>query len=88
MFELDEVEGPVRDQVLEMEREWRGLLTQLTTQAVELGHLRADLDVEQFLWELTGIYLAHHTSQRFMHAEDADVRASTALRALVDRARP
>ena len=53
MFELDDVEGPVRDKVAAMEAEWRGLLSQLTRQAVALGHLRADLDVEQFVWELS-----------------------------------
>ena len=58
MFELDDVEGPVRDKVVAMEAEWRGLLEGLTRQAVELGHLRADLDVEQFVWELCGIYLS------------------------------
>src|SRR5919202_5310090 len=29
MFELDDVDGPVRQQVLTMEAEWRSLLTQL-----------------------------------------------------------
>src|SRR4051794_29477545 len=33
MFELDDVEGPVRDKVVAMEAEWRGLLGQLTRQA-------------------------------------------------------
>ena len=32
-----------------MEAEWRGLLESLARQAVEHGHLRADLDVEQFV---------------------------------------
>ncbi|SIO57663.1 transcriptional regulator, TetR family [Singulisphaera sp. GP187] len=88
MFELDDVEGPVRDKVVAMEAEWRGLLEGLTRQAVEQGHLRADLDVEQFVWELCGIYLSHHTSQRFLRRPDADERANTAFRALVDRSRP
>ncbi len=29
LFELDDAEGPVRDQVAEMETHWRGLLTQM-----------------------------------------------------------
>lgn len=88
MFELDDVEGPVRDKVVAMEAEWRGMLEGLTRQAVEHGHLRADLDVEQFVWELCGIYLAHHTSQRFLRRPDADDRAHAAFRALVDRSKP
>jgi AcrR family transcriptional regulator len=88
MFELDDAEGPVRDKVVAMEAEWRGLLEGLTRQAVDLGHLRADLDVVQFVWELCGIYLAHHTSQRFLRRPDADERAAKAFGALLERAGP
>jgi len=86
MFELDDVEGPVRDKVARMEAEWRGLLCGLVRRAVELGHLRADLDVDQFVWELFGIYLSHHASLRFLRDPGSDARALTAFRALLDRA--
>jgi AcrR family transcriptional regulator len=88
LFEFDDVEGAVRNEILAMERQWRDLLTQLVQQAIERGHLRQDLDVEQFVWELCGIYLMHHAAQRFLRAADADRRASTAFQALLDRARP
>lgn len=88
MFELDDVEGPVRDKVVAMVAEWRGMLEGLARQAVELGQLRAGLDVEQFVWELFGIYLAHHTSQRFLRRPDADDRAHAAWRGLVERSKP
>jgi AcrR family transcriptional regulator len=86
LFEFDDVEGRVRNKILEMEAEWRGLLTELVQRAVELGHFRHDLDVEQFVWELCGIYLGHHAAHRFLRAGDADARAQTAFEALVDRA--
>ncbi len=88
LFELDDVEGPVRDKVVALEAGWRGLLCGLVRRAVELKHLRADLDVDQFVWELSGIYLRHHAGHRFLRDPDADARAETAFRALVDRARP
>ena len=88
MFELDDMEGPVRDKVAAMEGEWRGLLLGLVGRAVELGHLRADLDAEQFVWELSGIYLSHHVSSRFLRDPKADDRARIAFRALVARASP
>jgi AcrR family transcriptional regulator len=88
LFELDDVDGPVRQQVLAMEREWRDLLTQLVRQAIARGHMRPDLDVEQFVWELCGIYLSHHAAQRFLRATDADARAQTAFQALLARAQP
>jgi len=86
LFEFDDVEGAVRNQILAMENEWRGLLKQLVHQAVDQGHLRSDLDVDQFVWELCGIYLSHHAAHRFLRASDADSRAQTAFQALLERA--
>lgn len=88
LFELDDVQSPVRERVAVMEAEWRGMLTQLTASAVERGHLRAGLDVDQFVWELCGIYLSHHVTVRFIRLPDADARAATAFRSLVDRSLP
>ena len=86
LFEFDDIEGLVRNKILEMEREWRGLLAELARRAVELGHFRHDLDVDQFVWELCGIYLSHHAAYRFLRAADAHRRAHTAFDALVERA--
>ena len=88
LFEFDDVEGAVRNEILVMESEWRGLLKQLVQKASDRGHLRQDLDVDQFVWELCGIYLSHHTAHRFLHAADADRRANTAFQALLEHALP
>src|SRR5258708_8886960 len=88
LFEFDDVEGRVRNKILEMEGQWRRLLTDLVRRAVDLGHLRRDLDIDQFVWELCGIYLGHHAAHRFLRAADADSRALTAFQALLDRAMP
>jgi AcrR family transcriptional regulator len=88
LFEFDDVGSPVRDKILEMEAEWRGLLTNTVTEARSLGHLRGDLDVAQFVWELSGIYLSHHVAQRFLKSPDADRRAQIAFEALLARAAP
>lgn len=86
LFEFDDIEGPVRNKIQEMEGQWRGLLTQIVQQAVALGQLRRDLDVEQFVWELSAIYLGHHAAHRFLRSADADRRAQTAFQALLERA--
>ncbi len=86
LFEFDDIEGRVRNKILEMEAQWRVLLTELVQRAVDLGHFRHDLDVDQFVWELCGIYLGHHAAHRFLRSGDADKRAQTAVQALVDRA--
>jgi len=88
MFEFDDVESPVRDKIVELEAAWRVFLCGLVRRAVELGHLCAGLDVEQFVWELGGIYLAHHTSQRFLRSPHTDRPAAEAFEALVERSLP
>jgi hypothetical protein len=88
LFEFDDIEGRVRNKILEMEAQWRRLLSELVGRAVELRHFRRDLDVDQFVWELCGIYLGHHAAHRFLRARDADARAQIAFKALLDRAIP
>jgi AcrR family transcriptional regulator len=88
LFEFDDIDGAVRNQILAMESEWRGLLKQLVQEAIDRGHLAARLDVDQFVWELCGIYLSHHAAHRFLRAKDADTRANTAFQALLARAVP
>jgi AcrR family transcriptional regulator len=86
LFEFDDIQSPVRDKLLQMEGEWRSLLGGLVRKAVALGQLRRGLDVEQFVWELCGIYLSHHAAYRFLNSADADRRAKTAFQALLKRA--
>lgn len=86
LFELDDIDGPVRDKIFSMQTGWRSFLSGLVVEAIDAGHFRKDLDVEQFVWELNGIYLSHHASHRFLREKGADARAQTAFRALVQRA--
>jgi AcrR family transcriptional regulator len=88
MFELDDApeSDPVRKRLLTMEKRWRDFLAQLVSDAIETGELRSDLDVDQFVWELCGIYLNHHASYRFIHDPLALHRATRAFHDLVERA--
>jgi AcrR family transcriptional regulator len=87
MFELDDAPGsdPIRKRLFSMEERWRGQLTQLVNQAIESGEFRRDLDVDQFVWELCGIYLNHHASHRFIRDPRAFDRAERAFESLIER---
>ena len=87
MFELDDVEGPVRDKLLELEKQWDKILKQFIVESIAAGDLRQDLDIDQFIWELMGFYLNHHASRRFMRNRDANMRARKAFQGLIDRSR-
>jgi AcrR family transcriptional regulator len=88
MFELDDApeSDPIRKRLLTMEKRWRDFLTQLVNDSIETGELRPDLDVDQFVWELCGIYLNHHASYRFIRDPLARRRATRAFHDLVVRA--
>jgi AcrR family transcriptional regulator len=86
LFEYDDVQGIVHDKIKEIEARWRALLSSFVAQAVAHGHLTRDLDIDQFVWELFGIYLSHHVASRFLKSKDADRRAQTAFAALLARA--
>ena len=87
MFELDDVEGPVREKLFELEKQWNEALKQFIVESIATGDLRKDLDIDQFIWELTGFYLNHHASLRFMRTRDANMRAKKAFQGLIDRSR-
>ncbi len=86
VFEFDDVEGPVRNRLLEIDRQWKEFLSALVTRTVEKKEFRADLDVEQLVWELGGIYLSHHVSRRFSRDPQADMRARRAIDKLLESA--
>src|SRR5271170_2640909 len=87
MFELDDVQGPVREKLLELEKQWNEILKQFIAESIATGDLRKDLDIDQFIWELMGFYLNHHASRRFMRTRDANMRATKAFQGLIDRSR-
>ena len=83
LFELDDLSGPVRQTVVDLEARWRGVLAGFVRAAMAEGHLPQALDVEQVVWELTGIYLAHHAALRLVRAPDAEDRAQAAFLRLI-----
>ncbi|MBP8302206.1 MAG: TetR/AcrR family transcriptional regulator [Planctomycetes bacterium] len=64
--EFDDRPGPVRDALAEMVRTWHVALERAIRQAVEEGHLRADTDALQVLFEMHGLILALHHDARFL----------------------
>jgi hypothetical protein len=86
LFELDDIDGEVRSHARRLEETWRKFLRQLVQEAVDERHFSTLVDVDQFIWELCGIYLSHHASSRFLRDADAGLRARRAFDDLVERA--
>ena len=69
--EFDDRPGPVRDALASMVQAWQAALARAIRQAVEVGHLRADTDPPQMLFELHGLILALHHDARFLRTPGA-----------------
>lgn len=85
--ELDDREGPVRDALVRLEKRQLSFLKGAAERAIEAGQFRADLDTQQFAYELFSIFLGHHFFMRLIRLPDAEARARTAFEALLERAR-
>jgi AcrR family transcriptional regulator len=77
--EFDDRPGPVRDALVSMVRTWQQALERSIRIAIDEGHLRADTDPHQVLFEIHGLILALHHDARFLKNPGTDARARTAL---------
>jgi AcrR family transcriptional regulator len=85
--EFDDQPGPVRDRLVRAQRDWRETLLRVARGAVQTGEFRADLDCEQFAYELKAINLGYIHSSRLMRDPKAEAHARAAFERLVDTSR-
>ena len=81
--ELDDRPGSVRDRLVELQRQWIGVITTSFRKAIEVGHVAADADPEQFAQDLYGIMLVWHHHTRLLGDATAEARARRAFDALL-----
>ncbi|HEY4375093.1 MAG TPA: TetR/AcrR family transcriptional regulator [Burkholderiales bacterium] len=81
--EFDDREGPVRDRMVLVTEGWRGEMLKAVRLAMAEGHLRADCDPEQLLFEVYGTMLVLHHDARLLRDPRAVERARASfLRAI------
>lgn len=85
--ELDDRPGIVRDRLVELQKDWLDLLASTVRTASSEGHLRPDVDPEQFAQDMYGIMLACHHAYRLLHDPKAGLRARTAFESLLAASR-
>jgi AcrR family transcriptional regulator len=86
-FELDDRPGPVRDRLVQLQKDWLETLATMARTAVSEGHFRPDLEPEQFAHDLYSIMLGCLHAGRLLRDPDAGQRTRRAFDALVLAAR-
>ena len=81
--ELDDKDGPVRDRLQQLQREWLGVIATSYHKGIEEGHFPEDGDPEQFAHDLYGVMLAYHHAHRLLRDPKAEARARHAFQALL-----
>ena len=81
--EFDDRPGPVRDALVTMVQTWQQALGRAIRAAIAEGHLSADTDPEQILFELHGLVLALHHDARFLRNPGALDRVRAGFERLV-----
>ncbi|MBI5496760.1 MAG: TetR/AcrR family transcriptional regulator [Deltaproteobacteria bacterium] len=85
--EFDDVPGPVRDFLVDTQRDLKDTLGNMVRAGVEHGAFRKDLDVEGFAFELLGLVQAYRHHARLLHDPRAETLARAALERLFNHAR-
>jgi AcrR family transcriptional regulator len=74
--EFDDRTGPVRDALVGSVKTWLAAMRRAVVSAKEEGHLRADVDEDQLLFEIHGLILALHYEARFLRNPGSIDRAN------------
>jgi AcrR family transcriptional regulator len=82
--EYDDRPGSVREELVAMVRSWQRELSRAIQQAVEVGDLPADLDVQELVFQLYGVILVLHHDGRLLDSPDAVGRAQRSFERLID----
>ena len=85
--ELDDQPGPLRDLLVQSQRDWLDALATAARIAVEEGHFRADLDTTQFAYEMWAVAHSYHFISRLLRDPSAELRAKTSMERLLRDAR-
>jgi AcrR family transcriptional regulator len=87
-IEFDDRPGPVRAHIVAHFERLQTAMERALTLAIEAGHLRPGLDVQQAVFEVLGIIFAYYHNARLLQRPDASSRAQAAFERLLATASP
>jgi AcrR family transcriptional regulator len=84
--ELDDRPGPVRDRLVQFQRQWLGVIVTSVELGIAAGAFQDVVDAEQFAHDVYGVMLAYHHAARLLGDPRAEARARRAFDALLKAA--
>jgi AcrR family transcriptional regulator len=82
--ELDDRPGPVRDRLVELQRDWLNTMSLSFAKGAEAGLFRSDIEPVQLAQDLYGIMLSYHLHTRLLNDAGAEARARRAFDRLLE----
>ena len=82
--ELDDRPGPVRERLVELQRDWVDAIAISFTKGIEAGLFRKDADPRQLAQDMYGIMLSYHLHTRLLGDRNAGARARHAFDRLLE----
>jgi AcrR family transcriptional regulator len=79
--ELDDREGPARDELVRQQTDWLDLIANVARTGIAEGHFVAATDPGQVAYDVLGVMLAYHHARRLLRDPLAEPRARRAFEA-------
>jgi AcrR family transcriptional regulator len=83
--EYDDRPGPVRDLLVQSQRDWYATIARAARVAIEEGHFVDDLDPQQFAFTFVGIGMAYQQTGKLLDDPQAEARARRGFEELFER---
>jgi len=82
--EYDDRPGAIREELVSMIKIWQAALHRCVLQSVEMGHLCAETDPQQIVYEMYGLILALHHDARLLKQEQSVRCAENGFNRLIE----
>jgi len=82
-YEYDDRPGPIRDLLVRSQRDWLAVLARAARIATEEGHFRADLDCEQFAYQLQSLCMGYQYNSKLLGDRKAEEQLRGAFEQLM-----
>jgi len=85
--ELDDQPGPLRDYLVQSQKDWLDTLATAARISIDEGHFRGDLDAERFAFEFYSVILAYYHFSRLLNDPETTPRCQSSFADLLQRSR-